>query len=40
MPREERAEVRRIFRDYGLRGPALEQATDAVTRTAMRGSAS
>ena len=31
MPREERAEVRRIFRGYGLRGRALEQATDAVT---------
>jgi VIT1/CCC1 family predicted Fe2+/Mn2+ transporter len=31
MPGEERAEVRRIFRDYGLRGSALEQATDAVT---------
>jgi VIT1/CCC1 family predicted Fe2+/Mn2+ transporter len=31
MPREERAEVRRIFRDYGLKGPALEQATSAVT---------
>jgi VIT1/CCC1 family predicted Fe2+/Mn2+ transporter len=31
MPREERAEVRRIFRDYGLKGRALDQATDAVT---------
>ena len=31
MPAEERAEVRHIFRDYGLRGQALEQATDAVT---------
>jgi vacuolar iron transporter family protein len=31
MPREERAEVRRIFRNYGLRGQALDQATDAVT---------
>jgi VIT1/CCC1 family predicted Fe2+/Mn2+ transporter len=31
MPREERAEVRRIFRDYGLKGQALEQATSAVT---------
>jgi VIT1/CCC1 family predicted Fe2+/Mn2+ transporter len=31
MPGEERAEVRRIFRDYGLSGPALEQATSAVT---------
>ncbi len=31
MPSEERAEVRTIFRGYGLRGPALEQATDAVT---------
>jgi len=31
MPDQERAEVRRIFRDYGLRGPALEQATSAVT---------
>src|SRR5689334_4335278 len=31
MPGEERAEVRRIFRDYGLHGRALEQATDAVT---------
>jgi VIT1/CCC1 family predicted Fe2+/Mn2+ transporter len=31
MPAEERAEVWRIFRDYGLRGPALEQATSAVT---------
>src|SRR5436309_670895 len=31
MPREERAEVRRIFRGYGLRGSTLEQATDAVT---------
>src|SRR5207249_1651007 len=31
MPGEERAEVRRIFRGYGLRGGALEQATDAVT---------
>jgi len=31
MPGEERAEVRRIFRGYGLRGRALEQATDAVT---------
>ena len=31
MPREERAEVRRIFRGYGLRGSALDQATDAVT---------
>src|SRR5215470_3672050 len=30
-PGEERAEVRRIFRDYGLHGAALEQATDAVT---------
>jgi VIT1/CCC1 family predicted Fe2+/Mn2+ transporter len=30
-PGEERAEVWRIFRDYGLRGPALEQATSAVT---------
>jgi len=31
MPTEERAEVWRIFRDYGLRGTALEQATSAVT---------
>jgi VIT1/CCC1 family predicted Fe2+/Mn2+ transporter len=31
MPAQERAEVRRIFRDYGLRGRALEQATSAVT---------
>ena len=31
MPGEERAEVRRIFRDYGLHGSALQQATDAVT---------
>jgi VIT1/CCC1 family predicted Fe2+/Mn2+ transporter len=31
MPGEERAEVWRIFRDYGLRGRALEQATNAVT---------
>jgi VIT1/CCC1 family predicted Fe2+/Mn2+ transporter len=31
MPSEERAEVWRIFRDYGLRGAALEQATTAVT---------
>jgi VIT1/CCC1 family predicted Fe2+/Mn2+ transporter len=31
MPAEERAEVWRIFRDYGLRGAALEQATSAVT---------
>ena len=31
MPGEERAEVRRIFSDYGLRGGALEQATNAVT---------
>src|SRR5215470_17534918 len=31
MPGEERAEVRRIFRGYGLRGHALEQATHAVT---------
>jgi VIT1/CCC1 family predicted Fe2+/Mn2+ transporter len=31
MPAEERAEVWRIFRDYGLRGSALEQATTAVT---------
>jgi vacuolar iron transporter family protein len=31
MPGEERAEVRRIFRQYGLRGGALKQATDAVT---------
>jgi len=31
MPREERAEVWRIFRGYGLRGQALEQATNAVT---------
>jgi vacuolar iron transporter family protein len=31
MPGEERAEVRRIFSDYGLRGRALEQATNAVT---------
>src|SRR5262245_14052611 len=31
MPAEERAEVWRIFRDYGLRGTALEQATNAVT---------
>ncbi len=30
-PGEERAEVWRIFRDYGLRGHALEQATSAVT---------
>jgi vacuolar iron transporter family protein len=30
-PGEERAEVWRIFRDYGLRGMALEQATNAVT---------
>jgi len=28
---EERAEVRRIFRGYGLRGPALDQATHAIT---------
>src|SRR5580765_7143397 len=26
MPHEERAEVRRIFRGYGPRGPALDQA--------------
>src|SRR5213594_1710526 len=31
MPAEERAEVWRIFRNYGLRGRALEQATNAVT---------
>jgi VIT1/CCC1 family predicted Fe2+/Mn2+ transporter len=31
MPAEERAEVWRIFRGYGLRGSALEKATDAVT---------
>jgi VIT1/CCC1 family predicted Fe2+/Mn2+ transporter len=31
MPAEERAEVWRIFRDYGLSGIALEQATSAVT---------
>jgi len=31
MPGEERAEVRRIFHDYGLRGHALDQATHAVT---------
>jgi VIT1/CCC1 family predicted Fe2+/Mn2+ transporter len=31
MPTEERAEVRTIFRGYGLHGTALEQATDAVT---------
>jgi VIT1/CCC1 family predicted Fe2+/Mn2+ transporter len=31
MPGQERAEVRRIFGDYGLHGQALEQATDAVT---------
>jgi VIT1/CCC1 family predicted Fe2+/Mn2+ transporter len=31
MPGEERAEVWRIFRGYGLRGHALEQATNAVT---------
>jgi|SRR5581483_10280084 len=31
MPGEERAEVRRIFRGYGLRGEALDRATDAVT---------
>jgi VIT1/CCC1 family predicted Fe2+/Mn2+ transporter len=31
MPAEERAEVWRIFREYGLRGAALEQATNAVT---------
>lgn len=31
MPAEERAEVWRIFRGYGLRGRALEQATSAVT---------
>jgi VIT1/CCC1 family predicted Fe2+/Mn2+ transporter len=31
MPAEERAEVWRIFRDYGLRGTALEQATTAIT---------
>jgi VIT1/CCC1 family predicted Fe2+/Mn2+ transporter len=31
MPTEERAEVRTIFRGYGLHGPALEQATNAVT---------
>jgi len=31
MPAEERAEVWRIFRKYGLRGRALEQATNAVT---------
>ena len=30
-PGEERAEVWRIFRGYGLRGEALERATDAVT---------
>ena len=31
MPGEERAEVWRIFKDYGLHGAALEQATSAVT---------
>jgi vacuolar iron transporter family protein len=31
MPGEERAEVWRIFREYGLHGAALEQATNAVT---------
>ena len=31
MPSEERAEVRSIFRGYGLHGSALEQATNAVT---------
>ena len=31
MPKEERAEVWRIFRGYGLRGRALEQATSAIT---------
>ena len=31
MPAEERAEVWRIFRDYGLSGSALEQATTAIT---------
>src|SRR5712691_5683145 len=31
MPKEERAEVWRIFRGYGLRGRALEQATNAIT---------
>ena len=31
MPGEERAEVWRIFRGYGLRGTALEQATNAIT---------
>ena len=31
MPKEERAEVWRIFRGYGLRGQALEQATNAIT---------
>jgi VIT1/CCC1 family predicted Fe2+/Mn2+ transporter len=31
MPTEERAEVRSIFRGYGLHGLALEQATNAVT---------
>jgi VIT1/CCC1 family predicted Fe2+/Mn2+ transporter len=31
MPSEERAEVWRIFREYGLRGTALEQATSAIT---------
>jgi vacuolar iron transporter family protein len=30
-PGEERAEVWRIFRDYGLQGAALEQATTAIT---------
>jgi VIT1/CCC1 family predicted Fe2+/Mn2+ transporter len=31
MPAEERAEVWRVFRDYGLRGTAREQATSAIT---------
>ena len=40
MPAEERAEFWRIFRDYGLRGSALEQATLPSPRTATPGCAS
>ncbi|MEO6324801.1 MAG: VIT1/CCC1 transporter family protein [Thermoanaerobaculia bacterium] len=30
VPEEERDEVRKVFRDYGLAGPVLESATDAI----------